>query len=269
MYSREDFYFMDKAIIVGTFEFIGFHLCLSLLEQGTEVTGIHLSAEDDDVYLEEKRLEIGRNSNFNEKDETYFVSSEEWPSDAVIFIDYYSYYMNQQEHRLEKALGTPQFLNTKSRFVFLLPIQLYEEKSDYNVFLFQQRDQERDSHMFFLPTIYGPWQPSHYTFHQALLDHALPIIVSEREWMEDALYIDDAIRTIKLHSKDTENNMFLLRSKIKNHWRKVAKKLLIDLPPDRCNGNIQVSKDIMVLNVEGKGIDDGIDTQKRHLARLT
>ena len=32
---REVLGFMDKVIIVGTYEFIGFQLCLSLLEQGS------------------------------------------------------------------------------------------------------------------------------------------------------------------------------------------------------------------------------------------
>ena len=40
---REVLGFMDKVIIVGTYEFIGFQLCLSLLEQGIEVIGIHLN----------------------------------------------------------------------------------------------------------------------------------------------------------------------------------------------------------------------------------
>ena len=65
---------MDKVIIVGTYEFIGFQLCLSLLEQGREVIGIHLNTNSKDPFLEEKRFEIGRNSNFTEQDETYFDS---------------------------------------------------------------------------------------------------------------------------------------------------------------------------------------------------
>ncbi len=37
---------MDKVIVVGTYEFIGFELCLRLLEQGIEVIGIHLESID-------------------------------------------------------------------------------------------------------------------------------------------------------------------------------------------------------------------------------
>lgn len=268
MYNREDFYFMDKAIIVGAFEFIGFHLCLSLLEQGIEVVGIHLATEDNDLSLEEKRLEVGRNSNFIEKDETYFVSLERLPSNAVIFIDYYSYYMNRKEHKLKTVLAAPQFFEKSSRFVLLLPIQLYEEKPDPNLLLFQKEDKEGDNPIFFLPTIYGPWQPSNYAFHQALHDPALPIRVDDREWTEDAIYIEDAIGTIMLHLENKENNLFLLRSKIKDHWRKVAMKLFIQPPAGRGNGSMQLSKGVKVLYIEGKEINDGIDIQKRHLARL-
>jgi hypothetical protein len=268
MYSREDFYFMDKAIIVGAFEFIGFHLCMALLEEGIEVIGIHIPTEDDDICLEEKRLEIGRNSNFVEKDETYFVSLEPLRNNVIIFVDYYSYYMNRQEHKLKKILNTTQFLENASRFVLLLPIQLCEEKIDHNRFLTQKKDKERDNSMFFLPTIYGPWQPANYAFHQALLDPTISIRMDDREWTGDALYIEDAIETIMLHLGDRENNLFLLRSKIKDHWRKVALKLFIQPPIDRSNESMQISKDVTVLYVKGKEINDGIDRQKRHLARL-
>ncbi|MCQ6274320.1 hypothetical protein JMM81_04925 [Bacillus sp. V3B] len=259
---------MDKAIVIGAFEFIGFHLCLSLLEQGTEVIGIHFPTEDDDIYLEEKRLEIGRNSNFIEKDETYFSSLEALPSNDIIFLDYYSYYMNRQEHKLKMFLDTRQSLENKSRVALLLPIHFCEEKTEQNLFLFQKGDKEEYHSIFFLPTIYGPWQPSSHAFHQALLYPTLPIHVDDREWQGDALYIEDAIKTIMLHLEDKENNLFLLRSKIKDHWRKVAMKLLIDPLSDRYNESIQVSRTVTVLNVKGKEINDGIDRQKRHLERF-
>lgn len=58
---------MDRAVILGTFEFIGFSLCKNLLDQGCEIDGIHFDKEQDDALIHEKRLTIGRNANFNEK----------------------------------------------------------------------------------------------------------------------------------------------------------------------------------------------------------
>ena len=97
--------FMDKVIIVGTYEFIGFQLCLTLLEQGREVIGIHLNTTSQDPFLEEKRFEIGRNSNFTEKDETYFDSFEPLSDPMILFIDYYSYYFKREEKKLSSVIN--------------------------------------------------------------------------------------------------------------------------------------------------------------------
>ena len=65
---------MDKAIIVGVYEFIGFHLCEALLQEGIEVYGVNLPIDTSDHVVDEKRLLIGRNSNFQEKDESFLSS---------------------------------------------------------------------------------------------------------------------------------------------------------------------------------------------------
>ncbi|MEM5594163.1 hypothetical protein AAHH67_24715 [Niallia circulans] len=57
---------MKKAVIFGVYQFVGFHICSTLLEEGEEIIGIsypEISIED----LEDKRMEIGRNANFSEK----------------------------------------------------------------------------------------------------------------------------------------------------------------------------------------------------------
>ena len=55
---------MDKAIIVGVYEFIGFHLCEALLQEGIEVYGVDLPIDTSDHVVNEKRILIGINSNF-------------------------------------------------------------------------------------------------------------------------------------------------------------------------------------------------------------
>ena len=87
---------MDKAIIVGVYEFIGFHLCETLLQEGMEVYGVDLPIDTSDHVVDEKRLLIGRNSNFQEKDESFFSSFDFSQEDTFIFLDYYSFYMKRQ-----------------------------------------------------------------------------------------------------------------------------------------------------------------------------
>ena len=263
-------FFMDKAIIVGTYEFIGFHLCLSLLEQGIEVIGIHLQTKGEDIFLEEKRLEIGRNDNFKEKDETYLVSLEQVSDDVVIFIDYYSYYFKKEESQLFSAFKTALLTSQLPRFVLLVPIQLCEEKTLKEQFPFGITEKRDDSvTTFYLPTVYGPWQPAKYAFQQFLIDPNKPVIVDDREWTADALYIDDTVDTILHHLESKEEKAYLLRSEINDHWEKVAAMLwgksLVKPHGEKKN----ISQDILVLDTGVTEIETGIEKQKRHLRRLT
>jgi len=264
--AREAFVFMDKVIIVGIYEFIGFHLCLSLLEQGIEVTGIHLKTGREDLFLEEKRLEIGRNSNFTEKEETYLVS-EPLSVPTTVFIDYYSYYFKREESKLASVISTGTLKRHPYRFVVVLPIQFCEVNTYKGLFPLLS-DKERLSSIFYLPTIYGPWQPTNYTFQQALIDPDEPIIVDDREWTEDALYIDDTIAVIMQHLEDREKKTFLLKSKIRGNWEKIAIMLLGKSPIEPRHEVKMLSEDVVVLDVGGIKLNQGIEKQGIHWERL-
>ena len=54
----------------------------------------------EDPFLEEKRLEIGRNSNFTEMDETYLDAFEQSSDPVILFIDYFSYFFKREEKKL-------------------------------------------------------------------------------------------------------------------------------------------------------------------------
>jgi hypothetical protein len=265
--AKEAFLFMDKVIIVGIYEFIGFQLCLSLLEQGIEVTGIHLKTARDDLFLEEKRLEIGRNSNFTEKDGAYLLSIETWPDPTILFIDYYSYYFKREESKLSSILTTISLIKHPFRFGLLLPIQFYEENTQKELFPLLS-DKERLSFVFYLPTIFGPWQPTNYAFQQALNDPTEPMIVDEREWTEDALYSEDTIAVIMSHLDDKEGEIFLLKSKIKGSWEKLVSMLVENPPTKPYREKKIVSEDVIVLEVGGIELKEGMEKQRMHLTRL-
>lgn len=56
---------MKKAIVFGAYQFLGFHICGALLEEGEEIIGVSFpNIHVDDI--EDKRMEIGRNANFSE-----------------------------------------------------------------------------------------------------------------------------------------------------------------------------------------------------------
>ncbi|WP_394235435.1 hypothetical protein [Niallia oryzisoli] len=257
---------MDKAVILGTYEFIGFHLCLSLLEKGVEVTGVHLSSSSDDDYLEEKRFSVGRNSNFIEKDEAAFELERTVSDNTVLFIDYYSYYRKHKENELQSILKQTLVDNNVHCIIFL-PVQ-YCNKQVAGEFPLQLVKNQKHYQIYYLPTIYGPWQPLHFAFQQAIHDPDKPVMIDEREWINDALFIFDVVYHIMNHLEEKENKEILLKSAINDHWKKAASLLLKQTSIENTNEEVKVSQDMIVVDVEGTLIPEGIDMQSRHLAKL-
>ncbi|WP_035209289.1 hypothetical protein [Mesobacillus boroniphilus] len=68
---------MERATILGIYDFIGYSLCRHMLDLGFEIDGIHQSGNIDDYFTEEKRLEIGRNANFSE------ISLQGWEAERA------------------------------------------------------------------------------------------------------------------------------------------------------------------------------------------
>lgn len=77
---------MEKAIIIGAFEDIGFQLCKGILEDGIEVAALHLDGTRNPL-TEERRLEIGRNANFTELELEQLMPSLFVEEGTVLFLD--------------------------------------------------------------------------------------------------------------------------------------------------------------------------------------
>ena len=260
---------MDKVIIVGTYEFIGFQLCLSLLEQGIEVIGIHFSNVSEDPFLEEKRFEIGRNSNFTEENETYFDSLEPFSDSMIVFIDYYSYYFKREEKQLHSFLTTELLMKCPFHFVLTIPIQLCNDKIPLELPLFQQSNNKFAPFIFYLPTVYGPWQPMKYVFQQVLNNPDAPISMDDREWTEDALYIEDVIEVIVNYSNRKESKAYVLKSKYNDQWKALADILFDECPMELPQYEVKpFNQDLIVIHVGETKPQDGIENQRRHLTRL-
>lgn len=127
---------MDKAVIMGVFEGFGFPLCKRILEEGIEVEGIHLNVAENDLEIEEKRLQIGRNANFTEWESRNFDFKLLERKGIVVFVDLYSLFMKGYEKKLLESESLMEILNQfKSeavRMVFLLPISLLSRSSSRN-----------------------------------------------------------------------------------------------------------------------------------------
>ncbi len=225
---------MERAAIVGVYDYIGFSLCRHLLEAGVEIEGIHSTGKINDYFTEEKRLEIGRNANFSE------IDIKNWEADGkddFLFVALFEALQNRKETVDFPGTVIGELENNhskKTRTVVILPAYLAFEDAklkdtvdELNRFI-----DCKDSAFLtiFLPTIYGPWQPEEFFFQQAMnclsFDGREIPDVCQWEWTYDALYIDDAIEAIKEMAESGVQGQYLLSSGEENRWMECAGELL-------------------------------------------
>lgn len=231
---------MDKAVIVGVFEFLGFHFCQNLLNKGLEVDGLHVGGNEEGFFLEEKRMEIGRNANFKEYVFQDYQWSKENRVETVIIVDYYDLFMRKKEgdfFALQPIKALLSYLkNSKDMVIFLLPVRLLSEKGFEKERIKVERLLgllKRGSgsiKKFYLPTVFGPWQSEEFSFQQHFLrgEGNNRIKVDERECLADAIFVEETLQTI-LHYCRTEDDDFLLTSGKKNQWETCANYLSLPI----------------------------------------
>lgn len=154
---------MDRAVIVGTLEFLGFYFCKKILEEGIEVEGIHLDLEKNKVLIEEKRLEIGRNANYNEwsmDNELQTLNTR----NTTLIVDFYDLFMWERETTLFEN-GIKKLLDgyEEEDIIFLLPISLKSNlrfgdvHAKLHKLILGLKKKGNVVQSFFLPTINGTW----------------------------------------------------------------------------------------------------------------
>jgi hypothetical protein len=253
---------MERAAILGVYDYIGYGICKYMLDLGVEIEGIDLSNKPDDYFTEEKRMEIGRNANFSE------VTFKEWngsDSKEFVFVSLYQYYLDSINRSLNRGILHEFDSLERVRTVIILPAYL-AQKNAIDILPNSKKSMVTE---IYLPTIFGPWQPEGFFFQQALKwqDKAGEIPeAAEWEWTADAIYIDDAIRTIVELSESGQAGRFLVTSGTKDRWQKCAEELLgkpgCPLKKNK-TGSLELRDSITVWNVDGnEEISKGLLKQK-------
>ena len=233
---------MDKAIIFSVYDFVSFHMGRTLLNKGIEVIGVHIEENNETSFYEEKRMEVGRNANFREISLTELEAfREDGKTKTTFILSLYDLYMVNKETVLQKQTMTrlqQSIENNKNLtdIIFLLPIQILksEEAQTLRTVIDQVSVWGKNNYFYYLPAIYGPWQPSTFTFQQALIAKMddSDIRADKREWMGDILFVDDAVEAI-LGSNETSdanaNTHFLIESGKENYWVQCASQLQLDI----------------------------------------
>jgi hypothetical protein len=186
---------MDKAVIYGVYHFLGFRLCQQLLEQGIQVDGYPIGNQGEHDFWDDKKLQIGRNANFNECDRNEIGSDEEEIGQKnVIFISFYDleFLANEGEspnqqlcHFIQKSSKTKNV----ERLICLCPdhfsLKLEEMlRSQFISYI-------NEIQFIYLPTVVDPLQKN-----EPNLDN--------RDNTKDKIDLDDAINQIFhiIHSGD-------------------------------------------------------------------
>jgi nucleoside-diphosphate-sugar epimerase len=256
---------MEKAVIFGAFEFLGFHFCKKILDEGIEVVGFHHGMDEEYDLIEEKRMEIGRNANFSIED----LDKETLVNEKVtIIIDFYDFFIKEQEEqffqckKFEKM--TRSINQEESKIIILIPY-LIKVKAQYKEQYSKLKDkinliknENISVQSVFLPTVYGPWQSEKFLFQQALLSGGKVSQISDREWTGDALYVEDVIKEI-MQLIEEDKDSFLLKSGEQDAWEKCAKYLNISFEPIQAeSGEYKGEERIIRMS----SYEDGLEKQK-------
>ncbi|PAE20649.1 hypothetical protein CHH80_10215 [Bacillus sp. 7504-2] len=260
---------MDKAIMIGTFEFLGFHFTKKMLEEGMEVVGVHFNKENNESFLiEEKRLQIGRNANFVEEKFNSFKG--EGFETAPLIIDYYDFFMQTDEDQIVAFTENQLLLQNRDKIILLLPLSIFNEeyrdaRNNLKKLVSSAKKQNQVVQEFFLPTVYGPWQSEVFLFQQAFVKKRDEWNITAREWTADALYVEDVVANIlKLMEKDEKR--YILRNAVSEAWEKCAKSLEIKETPVR---TIEKGVDgCEVIIKEAISFEMGLKKQKKVIEML-
>ncbi|WP_066071117.1 hypothetical protein [Neobacillus soli] len=254
---------MDKAVIFGAFDFVSFHVCKTLLNKGFEVNGIHIEEKDKTDFLADKRLEVGRNANFSEQSLIMWGNNQDQDNGKTMLIfSIYDLYMLKKETLIENGAVMKAIIHYIERnenntdLAFILPIQMLSrtfKERRLEGFIDNVKGLVKNTRLFYLPSIYGPWQPSVFLFQQAISSkfQKADMTIGDREWTNDTLFIDDAAESICEIIESGKPGSYLLESGRKNHWFKCAAYLNVDGNHVNINRSesIQVDQHIVKVSV--------------------
>jgi nucleoside-diphosphate-sugar epimerase len=220
---------MNRAIVVGAYEFLGFHLTMKLLDRGLEVTGIVPGSrgDGDDRYTAEKKLLVGRNANFTVYSEADWKAKGSIEEPHLIFLSLYDYYF-REEPGLPAWEGIFGHLKgaieeTGSKPVILMPVQYDENRGKGSC--------QPGALEIYLPTLFGLWQPSAFAFQQAIEGYKNKDNPSlEHKW--DAIHAEEAADGIIEAAETKKSGALLLWSGEEGRWGKCAKHLGMKEPAD-------------------------------------
>jgi hypothetical protein len=225
---------MDKAVMIGVFDFVNFHVCKALLDKGIEVRGVDIETEKNELFLTEKKLEIGRNANFSLVTIEDLIAEPQ--ENEAIVLSIYDLYMQHREELLLNEMVKDQFMNHWEQLVILAPSQLLtqtiepEAAAVIQEFMDEIKANNKNLQLLYLPTVYGPWQLETFMFQHSILTEKKKgsRFKGLREETNDALFVEDTVEVIIEIADKRVPGKYLLQNGENNQWNLCAAFLKID-----------------------------------------
>lgn len=136
---------MDKVLVLGALDELGFEMTALLLEEGYEVRGIHLQTGDETIF-NDRRMEIGRNANFEEIGLNEWLQQDDFTTTStVVFLNSFDENVKRvwvgENSRVKRKLQSIAS-NTKSSIVCIHPFTEWEKRN--------HNEYERNAMCFFV-----------------------------------------------------------------------------------------------------------------------
>ncbi|WP_409253425.1 NAD-dependent epimerase/dehydratase family protein [Bacillus sp. SCS-153A] len=213
---------MSKAIVTGGLGFIGFELCLSLLEEGMEVVAADSAGE-----AGERWLEVGRNANITYQPLQQQVSDEF--SSACTYINLYDHFTgNKTGQHLKEVLDfVERNRSCMESAVILLPSVLssrINEEEFLDVLDFLGKSQFNKQCTVYLPTLFGPHQPESFLFQQICTNKE----GAGSEYVDDsrsAIFVKDAAAALMNIEQKASADKIQFVSDIPDSWEESLQSL--------------------------------------------
>lgn len=195
---------MTKYIVVGVYQFLGFHLCNSLLEKGYEVCGVNWETKQT-ADVDEKAMLFDRNANFS-----FYPSfdSKMIEGETLLCFDGYHY---SQSSQIEKALSEVGVLEGASEIEQLRVLLFISSRMEMDSEQWMKRIQGYSNvQCIYVDDLYGPWLTE--KDQNAIEEEEQSIYVEDlcQEWMKiitlDAPFIHIMSEDLREESKIVEGN---------------------------------------------------------------
>jgi len=259
---------MENAIVCGAMHFVGFELCKELLNHGCCVVALDKESNTEKYHME-KWLEIGRNANLLQL--SIEEIRDEINSSTVCFIPFIDFLSSPEKmNDLFKVVESLLQMENITEYHIIYPSRYQYSFSDMNrrnfndVFPISAINKKVVE--YYVPTLYGPWQPNTYLFQQLIEGKTKDEYLDDRT---DAIFIEDAVKEIVENTKQTEHGQrILLRNSKPEIWRECVLYLNNDfiMPHEK---QVAIDSNLQIKNIQEKhSFQDGLMMQMECFKRL-